>query len=73
MVQKWAKNSQEQLFLAHFESIFCKNKVLFQREFKKHVPKGIKQVLFPRPFLNMKQKISKNGSKFGLKSPKMGK
>ena len=52
----------KQLFPAHFESVFVENKVSFPRELKKKdsqgnkksvIRKGIKQVSFPRPFLNM--------------------
>ena len=62
MGQNRPKISQKQSFLANSESIFGKNKVLFPRELKKKysqgikksiIPKGIKQVLFQRPFLNM--------------------
>ena len=33
----------KQLFPAHFESVFGKNKVLFPRELKRNIPKGLKK------------------------------
>ena len=59
---KQVEMDPKQLFPDHFESVFGKNEDLFPRELKKKyskgikksiIPKGIKQVLFQRPFLNM--------------------
>ena len=38
----------KQLFPAHFESVFGKNKVLFPRELKKNIPKGLKKSIIPK-------------------------
>ena len=51
----------KQLFPAQFESVFGKNKVLFPRELKKIIPKGIKKVLFPKNTQNK----SSHGPKMG--------
>ena len=56
----------KQLFPAHYESVFGKNKVLFPRELKKKHSQGIKKSIIPK-------KCSQNGPKFGQISPKMEK
>ena len=58
----------KQLFPAHFESVFGKNKVLFPRELKKDYSQGNKKSIIPKN----KQQKSNNGPKIGLKNSQNG-
>ena len=58
----------KQLFPAHFQSVFGKNKVLFPRELKKNIPKGLKKVLFPKNVPKMGQNLARYPQKWKNRS-----
>ena len=69
----------KQLFPAHFESVFGKNKVLFPRELKKKdIPKGLKKSIIPKGikqvhFLTCNKNIPKVGQNLAKYPQKCGK